>query len=1111
MKKIYLLFFGCFITTIMLAQTNPAAQMLPFNFTTQTGGVLPDGMAAHKFAAIPTTRILTPGTADLPYIVGSTSGGWNDQGVNGIGILASGTNQAGALIVAVNTTGKTGITASWKVRTILNQASRDNSIALQYRVGTTGNFIDVGTTSTFSSTGTVAGDATSYSELLPSGAENQAVVQLRWIYWESAGTAGSRDRLAITNINIAPPSGPCVTPTMQPTALVFGAINDVSIAGSFTASSPAADEYLVVMSANNMLTSDPVDGQPYNVGDGLGDGTVIAKGTSLSFNATALAPSTTYHFFIFSINSACTSGPKYLSPNPLTGTASTVAGLPDCVASTTQPTNLVFSNTTVTSISGAFSPNGADEYLVLQSTSSTLSNNPVNGTVYNPGNALGNATVIQRNGNSSFTSNSLAANTTYYYFIFSISSQNCVNGPVYNITNSLSGNETTLPLPPCSTPTDQPSNLLLSPSNTAISGSFAASASADDYLVIRSNNPTLAGQPVDNTVYNIGDNIGGGIVIANSNSTSFATGGLTPSSSYYFFIYAANMNCIGGTKYFTVNPLTGNTTTTSAPLNNVYFGNLHSHSDYSDGNKDNPGYTPADDYTYAMTAQCMDYLGISEHNHFSSANNPGNIITTYHMGSTQANSFTSSHSNFLAMYGMEWGVISGGGHVVVYGDGMDKLFGWETTVPGVGINYDVFVAKNDYTGPDGLFKTINDYIANNTFASLAHPNSTDFGNIASTYNAVADEAITGTAVESGPAFSTNTTYTDPGSSMSYLSYFLKMLAKGYHLGPTIDHDNHNTTFGHTTYSRTAIIAPSLTKTEIVKAMRNMHFYATQDCDSKLDFTINTKIMGSVFTDRGSPVMSVNLTDATTTTSTAIIKIMYGNPGSGVLPESIYSVTGNTLSFSDNNLADLATGYYYVDVTNGTSRIISAPIWYTRNDGVVLPVKLSAFDVEKINSSVKIYWITAQENNSSYFIVQHSIDGRRWSDIGQVNAMGFSVNLTQYSMMDNAPNIGINLYRLEQLDRDGKTQYSTVKSVLFSKGYDVLITPNPATAYINVYLSRSSNTTSKISLYQINGILVKQIVTSNSTLQINTSSFAKGLYFIKVIDGDKVITQKILIQ
>ena len=41
------------------------------------------------------------------------------------------------------------------------------------------------------------------------------------------------------------------------------------------------------------------------------------------------------------------------------------------------------------------------------------------------------------------------------------------------------------------------------------------------------------------------------------------------------------------------------------PLN-FYFGNLHAHSSYSDGNADNTTKIPADDYEYAKTALCMD-------------------------------------------------------------------------------------------------------------------------------------------------------------------------------------------------------------------------------------------------------------------------------------------------------------------------------------------------------------------------------------------------------------------------------------------------------------------------------------------------------------------------
>ena len=49
------------------------------------------------------------------------------------------------------------------------------------------------------------------------------------------------------------------------------------------------------------------------------------------------------------------------------------------------------------------------------------------------------------------------------------------------------------------------------------------------------------------------------------------------------------------------------------------------------------------------------------------------------------------------MYGMEWGVISNGGHVLAYG--VPALVGWESGSGAWGTtnNYDIFCAKSDYT------------------------------------------------------------------------------------------------------------------------------------------------------------------------------------------------------------------------------------------------------------------------------------------------------------------------------------------------------------------------------------------------------------------------------
>lgn len=954
-----------------------------------------------------------------------------------------------------------------------------------------------------------------------SGGAGDAVTIDRIALRQGTTTAASAQvidgiRVGTTWASVTPVSTqttPCPTPTAPATSLVFGTITDTTITASFTAASPATDNYLIVMSANSALISNPVNGQIYNIGDNVGDGSVITEGAATSFTATGLTALSTYYFFVFPMNAICTGGPLYYTTTVLNGNATTIAGLPPCVTPTTQPTGLTFGATTPTSVSGSFTATTANQYLIVRSLSALLGANPLNTTLYNIGDALGNGMVVQRSSAISFTASGLAPNTPYNFFVFSSNNEACINGPAYNSTSPLTGSQSTIPLLPCVAPASQPTNLNLTASNNLISGTFTGTADADDYLVVKSTSATLGATPTDNTDYLPGDIFGSGTVISNTSNTSFVATNLSVGTTYYFFVFDANKTCSGGSRYSTQMPLTAGKLTTNNPSNNYYFGTLHSHSDYSDGNKDNPGFTPAQDYAFAKNSLCLDYLGISEHNHFSSANNPGNQINNFHQGSIQANNFTAANPSFLAMYGMEWGVISGGGHVVVYGDGMDDLWGWETGSGtwGPTNNYDTYVPKSVYTGNTGLFKTVNDNAVKNTFATLAHPNLSDYNNIANIgYDAIADNAIVGAAVESGPAFSTNTSYSNPGSSLSYLHYYQVLLSKGYHLGPTIDHDNHNTTFGRTTTSRTAIMATALTKTAIVSAMRNMNFYATQDCDTKVDFSINTKMMGSVFTDRFAPNISVSLTDATTSLSSAIIRLMHGIPGSGANATKIDSAIGSSLQFTDASLADLVTGYYYIDVTNGSSRIITSPIWYSRNDALLLPVKLSTFSVQKAGKSAQLDWITNQETNSSHFIIQRSANGRIWNDIARVNAAANSSIRLTYKAYDNTPVNGTNYYRLKQFDNDGRFEISAVKSINFKTAYDVNIWPNPAKDFININLAKSDNELLNIQLTDIAGKVVKSLSSAQAAIKISTVGIAKGLYFISIKNNSNSFTQKIII-
>ena len=595
--------------------------------------------------------------------------------------------------------------------------------------------------------------------------------------------------------------------------------------------------------------------------------------------------------------------------------------LPVCAAPSTPATALTFNSVTTNSISAGFTRStDANEYLIIRSLNNTLSATPTDGTVYNVGTPFGGGIVANRIVTNVFTDNGLADATSYTYFIIPLNNISCTGGPKYLTTSILSASQATKALLPCATPAAQPTNFIITSSNyNFIQGAFTPANGADEYLVVMSTSNALTASPVNQNTYNVGDQLGGGIVVKSGTGGTFIRNGLSQNTNYYFFIYSVNSACSGGPLYLTTQPLLGNLKTGVLDVNklNFYYGNLHSHSSYSDGNKDDLTKKPEDDYAFAKNSMNLDFLGISEHNHTQA----GMSLASWQPGIDAAKKATTS--TFVALHGMEWGVISGGGHVIVYG--IDSLIGWE---PG---ENQIYVPKSVYTGTTGLFRIINRH-GLNAVATLAHPNTTDYNNILANYDLSADSAIVGTALESGPAFSTNTTYSDPASSMSYLSYYNRMLARGYHLGASIDHDNHNLTFGRHTRARLVVMAPALTENDLLDAIKKMRFYASQDSAAKIVFTINKQPVGSDFKTAGAPLIELN---SITTSPVTSIKILYGTPGSGVNPVELTTSTTASLTYTDNALANLATGYYYADLVEADgSRIITSPIWYSRDDATV---------------------------------------------------------------------------------------------------------------------------------------------------------------------------------
>lgn len=196
-----------------------------------------------------------------------------------------------------------------------------------------------------------------------------------------------------------------------------------------------------------------------------------------------------------------------------------------CVTPTTQPTALTLSSVTATTLSGSFTAAtpAVDNYLIIRSTSSTLSATPVNTTVYSVGNTIGGGTVIQVGSSTTFGETGLTPNTQYYYFIFAFNSL-CTGGPVYNTTAPLTDNATTCLIAPVSSAAS-------AISTTGFTANWAASAGATGYVLDVSTVSTFASF------------VGGYNGLAVGNVTSYAVTGLSSSTSYYYRVRATGSSC----------------------------------------------------------------------------------------------------------------------------------------------------------------------------------------------------------------------------------------------------------------------------------------------------------------------------------------------------------------------------------------------------------------------------------------------------------------------------------------------------------------------------------------------------------------------------------------
>ena len=598
---------------------------------------------------------------------------------------------------------------------------------------------------------------------------------------------------------------------------------------------------------------------------------------------------------------------------------------------------------------------------------------------------------------------------------------------------------------------------------------------------------------------------------------------------------------------------------------NYYFGNIHSQTSYSDGNQDSATSLitkPIQAFNYAKNSLHIDFYGISDHNHASAGMSS---LASYHQGIADANQ-ANNDGSFVAMYGFEWGVISGGGHVIVYGS--DSLMGWDNGL------FDIFVPQSDYTT---LWKKVK--ARPNSFAYLCHPSTTDFGNIFNTaVNSSADSAIIGMAGRSGPAFSTNTTYSNPPTS-TYITQYNYALRQGYHVGIGLDHDTHNSVFGRQTAGRLVVLAQSLTRANVYDAFKKMRFYCSDDWNVQVDFQIQNQPMGSIITHSGTPTLSVTITDPDVSESIASIAVYAGVPGSGINPTVLTTATStSSLVYTHAAASNNSKFYYYLLITQADgNKIWTSPIWYNRDDAytVVTPVANFTQSTNKIcmnqpvllsdastNSPTSWTWTAVGANPSSASIQNSNFtytnSGTYTVSLTSANSAGFSsVYSTTIAVLSLLPTptitvSGITLssspasnyqwYVNNFLLAGATTQtytapYNGVYSVIATdinfcnsmpsntinvtqvgieilKNYtSLLIYPNPSTGVVTIEINDLKLTTTVDVINGFGQIMHQAFIkdcTTKCVHEIDLSDFANGIYFVKITSGNEIEYRKLVI-
>ena len=354
----------------------------------------------------------------------------------------------------------------------------------------------------------------------------------------------------------------------------------------------------------------------------------------------------------------------------------------------------------------------------------------------------------------------------------------------------------------------------------------------------------------------------------------------------------------------------------------LYFGQLHSHTQYSDGSGT---LDSALSYIRSLPVSAnVQFVAFTDHSNYFDSKNAPNVEAALYDTSLVKDSDAShswkTYKDTIAQFNEDnaGSMVAIGGFEMTWSGGPGHINTFNT--PGiVSRNNKTLNNKTDDAGMKAYYALLSQTEGANSISQFNHPGTT-FGNFKdfSYWNPVIDSRMYMVEVGNGEG--------QIGAGGYYPSYeqYIMALDKGWHLAPTNNQDNHQGKWGNANDARDVILTDNFTEEGIYDAIRALRMYATEDKNLELGYTVNGLMMGSsIKTVPGKLDIEVSVYDPDRTDSIAKVEVVVNSGKVAHVWDDAAQLKNGTLSVT---LAP-EYSYYFIRVTQKDGDLaVTAPVW-----------------------------------------------------------------------------------------------------------------------------------------------------------------------------------------